>query len=135
MLPEQIERVRVSFERVMFNEDAFAALFYSRLFVLDPALRPLFQVEMRVQGHRFADMLYLIVDGLRMPEELRPRLHELGERHRGYGVRDEQYATVGAALLWALRQGLGAEFTPEVEQAWEALYTMMATTMQAPPSS
>jgi len=30
----------------------------------------------------------------------------------------EHYAHVGATLLWTLREGLGADFTPEVENAW-----------------
>lgn len=130
MNEEQIERVRASFQQVMLHEELVAALFYSRLFELDPALRPLFQVEMRVQGHRFTDMLYTIVDMLPAPDQLLAQVSELGARHRGYGVRPEQYATVGAALFWALRQSLGDSFTAEVEQAWVALYGRLATTMQ-----
>jgi nitric oxide dioxygenase len=52
-------------------------------------------------------------------------------RHAGYGVTAAHYDTVATALLWTLGQGLGDAFTPEVETAWVAAYTLLATTMQA----
>jgi nitric oxide dioxygenase len=53
----------------------------------------------------------------------------LGARHAGYGVEEEHYATVGAALLWTLDKGLGAEFTPAVREAWTTTYSLLANTM------
>jgi nitric oxide dioxygenase len=38
--------------------------------------------------------------------------------------------TVGGALLWALEQGLGADFTPQVKQAWAETYGLLAGVMQ-----
>jgi hemoglobin-like flavoprotein len=38
---------------------------------------------------------------------------------------------VGAALLKTLEQGLGADFTEEVKQAWTAVYSVMAEVMVA----
>jgi hemoglobin-like flavoprotein len=56
-------------------------------------------------------------------------VESLGRRHVAYGVTEAQFATVGAALLWTLEQGLGAAFTPEVADAWAAVYGLLATTM------
>ena len=54
----------------------------------------------------------------------------LGERHKGYGVTaEQQYAPVGAALLWTLEQGLGPDFTPETKTAWTEAYTALAGVM------
>jgi hemoglobin-like flavoprotein len=39
------------------------------------------------------------------------------------------YAPVGAALLWTLEKGLGADFTPEVKAAWTETYTALAGVM------
>ena len=55
----------------------------------------------------------------------------LAQRHVGYGVSERDYATVGAALLWTLQQGLGAGFTPEVRSAWAAAYDLISTNMIA----
>jgi len=51
-----------------------------------------------------------------------------------YGVRPGHYNTVGAALIWALREGLAEDFTPDVEAAWLAAYGMLSGIMQAAAS-
>jgi hypothetical protein len=68
---------------------------------------------------------------VRRPALRRPAPGSLGRRHAGYGVKDEHYATVAAALLWTLEQGLGARFTPDVREAWSAAYGLLASTMQS----
>jgi nitric oxide dioxygenase len=42
-------------------------------------------------------------------------------------VRDDQYGSVGTALLWTLERGLGPEFTPEVRDAWTEAYLLCAS--------
>ena len=70
------------------------------------------------------------VRGLSRPEQLLPVLGDLGRRHTGYGVRPEDYDTVGAALLWTLERGLGDAFGPDLRAAWTAAYAPMAVAMQ-----
>ncbi len=63
-------------------------------------------------------------------ERLVPEVQKLGQRHKGYGVVDENYHTVAQALLWTLeQQGLGDKFTPEVCDAWTVVYTLLASVM------
>ena len=126
----QKELVQMSFEQVRPIADAAAALFYSRLFELDPTLRPLFKGPMEEQGRKLMEVLGLAVKGLDRPEALLPALAALGRRHAGYGVNDPHYETVGEALLWTLEQGLGQSFTPDVREAWAALYKFVADTMR-----
>ena len=130
MTPEQIALVQTSFERVAPNADAVAALFYERLFELDPALRPLFRGDLREQGRKLMAMLHLVVRSLDRLDELVPAVEALGRRHVAYGVRDAHYATVGGALLWTLQQGLRPAFTPATREAWTAAYTLLAGVMQ-----
>jgi hypothetical protein len=54
----------------------------------------------------------------------------LGRRHLGYGVTDDQYELVGAALLWTLEQHSASAFTREVGEAWSEAYLMVATVMR-----
>jgi hemoglobin-like flavoprotein len=131
MTPEHIALVQRTFAELLPMADTAAPLFYERLFVLDPTLRPLFHGDMREQGRKLMAMLQTVVGGLRQLEELVPLVQQLGVRHRGYGVTDAHYATVGAALLWTLEQGLGERFTPEVQAAWTSAYTLLANTMRA----
>lgn len=130
MSPQQIELVRSSFTQVAPIAGSAAKLFYSRLFELDPSLRPLFKSNLEEQGNKLMTMIGDAVGLLDQPEKLLPLAQDLGRRHAAYGVEDAHYETVGAALLWTLEKGLGAAFTPEVEQAWAAVYGLLSSTMR-----
>ena len=129
MTPAQIGHIRRSFSLVEPIAQQAAALFYDKLFTADPSLRRLFQGNMAQQGARLMNMIATAVDLLEEPDALIPALRKLGARHVNYGVKDEHYATVGAALLKTLRQGLGEAYTDEVHVAWVALYGVVSTTM------
>jgi hemoglobin-like flavoprotein len=127
----EISLVKNSFQKVAPIADQAAALFYARLFELDPALRELFHGDMREQGRKLMTMLALAVNGLERLETLAPVVRQLGMRHAAYHVRDEHYETVGEALLWTLGKGLGAEFTSEMQAAWARAFWLLAETMKA----
>ena len=130
MTPTQIELVQASWRQVMPIADAAAQLFYTRLFTLDPSLERLFRGDMKEQGRKLMSMIGFAVKSLTRLDDLLPGLRALGQRHGGYGVRDEHYGTVAQALLSTLQEGLGEGFTPEVKDAWVAAYTVLATTMK-----
>jgi hemoglobin-like flavoprotein len=130
MTSRQIALVQGSWKDVLAVAETAAQLFYLRLFALDESLRPMFKGELREQGRKLIAMMSVAVNGLARIETLVPVIEALGRRHAGYGVKDEHYATVAAALLWALEQGLGPRFTPDVKDAWTAAYGLLAATMQ-----
>jgi hemoglobin-like flavoprotein len=130
MTPSQIDLVQASFGKVAPIADRAAELFYSRLFELDPELRPMFRGDMKQQGKMLMDTLRVVVANLRNLDKIMTGVRSLGARHAVYGVRDEQYDTVGQALLWTLEQGIGKGFTPQVRQAWATAYTVLADTMK-----
>ena len=130
MTPQQTSLVQQSFALVVPIAETAAELFYRRLFELDPSLRALFHGDMAEQGRKLMQMLAVAVRGLNQPASLLPAVRALGRRHAGYGVTEEHFETVGAALLWTLEQGLGAAYTPEVAQAWASVYAVLATTMK-----
>ena len=130
MNKNQIQLVQDSFEQVKPIAGVAADLFYDRLFALDGNLRPLFKSDLSEQKHNLMTTLSFAVAALNKPEQILPAVRQLGARHVGYGVAAQHYQTVGAALLWTLAQGLGDQFTPEVEEAWTAVYTVLAQTMQ-----
>jgi len=129
--PEQKALVQQTFTQVLPIADQAAALFYNRLFQLDPSLRPLFKSDLKDQGKKLMQMIGYCVSKLNTVDEIVPAVKELGRLHAGYGVKDDAYETVGAALLWTLERGLGPHFTPDVKAAWTAVYAVLAGTMQA----
>ncbi len=130
MTPETISAVQDTFAKVAPIADKAAELFYGRLFELDPSLKPMFKGDMTEQGAKLMRMIGIAVDGLTNLDSIVPAVENLGVRHIAYGVKDEHYDTVGAALLWTLEQGLGDAFTPDVKQAWTEVYTLLAQVMQ-----
>ncbi|KQB42151.1 Globin domain-containing protein [Flavobacterium daejeonense] len=132
MEQKTIALVQESFEKVKPIAPTAAKIFYSKLFELDPALKPLFpsgDEAMEAQGNKLMMMLSSAVAGLSNLEMLVPVLQNLGKRHVEYKVEPSHYNTVGAALLDTLAVGLGDDFTPEVKEAWASVYGTMATVM------
>ena len=127
---EQINLVQESFGKVVLIADTAAALFYGRLFDIDPALEPLFKGDMVEQGRKLMQMIGVAVKSLDRLEQVLPAVRALGARHAGYGVREKDYDTVGSALIWTLKKGLGDGFTPETEAAWAEVYTTLAGVMK-----
>jgi len=126
----QIELVQSTFAIIAPIADDAAALFYRRLFEIDPDLRQMFKSDAAEQRRKLMQMLTAAVKGLPRLDRLIPVVEDLGRRHAGYGVRDEHYDTVGAALLWTLEKGLGSAFTPDVREAWTTVYGLLASTMK-----
>lgn len=111
------------------NATLVADIFYTRLFTLDPTLRPLFKGDLAQQGRLLMVMLNSAVSGLPQLDTLAPVVRQLGARHVHYGVREAHYTTVGSALMWTLEQGLGDKFTPEVREAWARTYGLLSSVM------
>ena len=128
--PTQTALVQSSFAIIAPIADDAAALFYVRLFEIDPSLRRMFPEDMAGQRKKLMQMLTAAVKGLDRLDQLVPVLQDLGRRHVAYGVTDAHYDTVGAALLWTLEMGLGRAFTPEMQLAWATVYGLLSTTMK-----
>ena len=127
---DQKNLVRESFSRAERMADVVGLIFYKRLFELDAKLRPLFQHNIQEQSKKLMATLKMVVEGLDYSHELLSSIRSLGRRHIQYGVKEQHYDTVGAALLWALEKALGPDFSPEARSAWLTVYTWLATTMK-----
>jgi len=129
--PQQGQLVKQSFAKIAPIAEQAADLFYGRLFEIAPQLRPLFKGDIKTQGRKLMSTIALAVGSLQKLPELVPIVRDLGRRHTGYGVKDEHYDIVAEALLWTLDKGLGADFTPDVKEAWISVYTTLADTMKS----
>ena len=134
MTPQQIALVREGFAKIVPIRERASALFYDRLFAIDPSTRPLFRGDMKSQGAKLMAAIGAVVKSLDRIETMLDDLRALARRHDRYGVREEHYASVGAALLWTLEQGLGFDFTPDVREAWATAYGLLSSAMIAASS-
>ena len=89
MTPQQITLVNQTWVMVVPISDKAAELFYGRLFVLDPSVKPMFKGDMTEQGKKLMKTINIAVQALDNVEPLIPTLKEMGAAHAGYGVKDK----------------------------------------------
>ena len=130
-MTRQTVLIRDSFALVKEAPQAIVMLFYGRLFDMDPSLRALFKIDMKLQSKKLADTLAAVVDAAEQLDALVPTLRQLGRTHATYGVLPEHYETVRQALLWALGQALQEDFDNETRAAWDGVLRFCSREMIA----
>ena len=126
----KIQLVQQSFEKVAAMGVPAAEVFYAELFAIDPSLRSMFSEDMREQHKKLLSALALVIRSLDNAEKIIPPVQRLAIKHVDYGVLPEHYTFVGNALLRALKKALGADFTPELRDAWVEAFRLLAKTMK-----
>jgi hemoglobin-like flavoprotein len=124
-----IQLLAASFARVSANKTEAATIFYARLFMTAPELRPLFQSDMESQQRKLMSSLAQIVDFYRIGVDPASYLANLGQNHQGYGVQRAHFDSVGDALLFTLAQVLGQEFTSQIRAAWVSAYAEVSAAL------
>lgn len=122
----QKQLVQQTLRQIAPLAETASALFYMRLFELDPSLRAVFTPDLQVQSRKLLSMIAYNRDGLEYSETLILSLTQLGRRFAENGLIPSDYETIGNALLWTLARGLGAAFTAEVREAWEVVYGLLS---------
>ena len=131
MTPSQIDLVQSSFAKVAPIAETAAGLFYGRLFEIAPETKSLFRNDMKEQGRKLMTTLGVVINGLKDLETILPAAKALAVKHVAYGVTAAHYEPVGEALIWTLEQGLGADFSPDVRNAWLSAYGALSGAMIA----
>jgi hemoglobin-like flavoprotein len=130
MTVNQITLVKNSWQIVAgIDQLVVGNLFYTQLFLETPELQRLFKGDLADQSRKLLTMLTVVVKGLDKLDTLKTAIQQLAIRHKGYGVKDEHFAKVGAALLWTLEQGLGDAFDAPTKEAWVECYTILSDIM------
>ncbi len=127
---QTIRTLETTFGEFARGKEESAALFYERLFVLDPSLKRMFvNADMRSQQTKLMAALGFVVSSLRDLSKVVPVLESLGAKHVAYGVEDSQYETVGTALIQTLALSFGERFTPDIRAAWLGAYGVVSGVM------
>ncbi len=130
MTPEETRHVQTTFAKLQENADRAAAVFYERLFAHDPKLRQLFLGDLAEQGLKLMAMLRMLVKTANDLYAITPAIENLGIQHTRFHVQPADYETFNQALLEMLAEELGPDFTPEVRQAWQQIYTEISSLMK-----
>jgi hemoglobin-like flavoprotein len=124
-----IKRLQESFRALLDAHPSLADHFYARLFQGHPELRSMFPRDMANQKKKLLDTLNLIVENLQAPLTVRARLEKLGESHVAYGARPEHYPIVLSALVGAIAEMAGPNWTADLEDDWTSAISMVAAIM------
>ncbi|WP_182881541.1 globin domain-containing protein [Microbispora sp. H10949] len=133
--PESAATVRATLPVIAGAIQSITARFYDTLFADNPELlRDLFNRGNQANGEQrvalagsiaaFATALVDHPGGL--PGTM---LSRIANKHASLGVTEEQYAVVHKYLFGAIGEVLGDAVTPEVAQAWDEVYWLMAETL------
>ena len=124
-----IRRLQESFRPLLDAQPSLADRFYARLFEAHPQLRTMFPKDMANQKRKLLDTLNLIVENLQAPQAVRTRLERLGESHVGYGAQPQHYPIVMSALIGAMAEMQGSNWTADLNDDWTSAIRMVASIM------
>jgi nitric oxide dioxygenase len=127
--PAQADLVRKSFDEMGSIRRNFAVKFYNRFFEVMPDARSLFPDDMEKQYLKLMDTIAALVGALDNDALFQSIIGHTARQHARFGVTSSQLAAFGDALIWTLEQQFSSAFTPELKQAWVALYEAMQTEM------
>jgi hemoglobin-like flavoprotein len=131
MTNSEILLVKTSWIHVSaIDAETVGTLFYNRLFELRPDLRHMFnRSTMAEQSRKLLSMLGYVIAKLDRLEDILEEVRKLARRHTSYGVHDDHYTAVGAALLWTLEKGLGEHWNETLAEAWTTTYSVLSEAM------
>jgi hemoglobin-like flavoprotein len=70
-----------------------------------------------------------IVGALDERELFQSIISHTGRQHARFGVNPSHFVAFGDALIWSLEHQFGPAFTPELREAWIALYNAVRSEM------
>jgi nitric oxide dioxygenase len=105
-------------------------VFYSKLFLIQPEFRKMFPLTMDDQYKKLMEYDQHRGSKIERLNELTDDLAAIGpETCLDMACKPEHFKVVGKALLWTWQQGLGSDWTKEVEEAWTKCYAILSDTM------
>ncbi len=129
MNANEIQLVKQTWSYTIVRSDEAGELFYTRLFEVAPDLRPLFKGDIKEQSRKLMSMVTYIVTKLDKLDTILAEIRSLARRHHRYGTQPEHYAVVGQCLIYMLKTGLRERWNKETENAWLAVYSVLAKAM------
>ena len=126
---DEVEKVKSSFALLVPVAAQFTQSFYDRLFQMAPESRVLFRSSMIQQRDKLFSTLLAIIENLDQLDKVMVDIEDLAKRHVEYGTKTHHYRVVGEALLAAIEEHLGDACTPDVREAWQKTYFLLAGVM------
>lgn len=122
--------VKESIDDIGEDIDKISRIFYRELFHIDIHLKSVFSGNIVFLNRKFSNLLGTLKN-VKHLEKISDSLGKMGERHiHNYGAQIRHFPALKQALLIALEQYYGEQFTPELRNAWDSVYDEVAEIMQ-----
>ncbi|GFE49425.1 hemoglobin [Roseobacter cerasinus] len=126
---DDIDAIRASYMQLSSDLQHAGDVFYDTLFEHAPDTRNMFLTDMSAQAMKLMSTLGLVVSQLQNSEALEPVVKDLALRHLAYGVEEQHYAQVRAALMHMLTILLERPQADQACAAWGRAYDGLADVM------
>jgi hemoglobin-like flavoprotein len=110
--------IKLSFAQLNEDNVNIAEYFYDNLFQMAPLIKPMFKSDRKIIEQHFYELISAAVNEIDHFESLRPRLLELGKRHRKYGAQTNHFAVVKAAFILSIQYALREKCNETMGVAW-----------------
>lgn len=129
LTPQQEQLIEATVPVVAKHLDAITQRFYPLMFKRYPGVASLFNEAHQQSGAQqraLAGAVLAYVQLRQEPARARDVLGTVVEKHVSLGIQPDQYPIVGECLMAAIGEELGEALTPEIAEAWAALYQELA---------
>ncbi|XP_030628718.1 neuroglobin-like [Chanos chanos] len=141
---EQKERIRDSWKIIQEDISKAGIIMFVRLFESHPECKDVFfefrnvedpemlrtSKELRAHGLRVMSFIEKSVARINQNERLEQLALDLGRKHYRYNSSPKYYAYVGVEFIHAVKPILKESWTPELEEAWKALFLYITRMMK-----
>ncbi len=130
-LPEDaVSLVLASYARLEDRLRAGAIAFYEYVFDAAPALRSRFPRDDADQRQIALSFVGFVMANLCSPQHLFPLLEHMAQRGFARGTSAESFDAIGRALLAALRELEGPNWTVDTAHGWAVTYVWVTTAIR-----
>ncbi|WP_189799560.1 globin domain-containing protein [Tateyamaria sp. syn59] len=126
---DKVDIIRSTWAQAAASPEETARVFYSTLFQIAPQNEPLFRNDLAAQGEKLMETLGFVVDHLDDEDTWIPAAKDLAIRHVAYGVKAEDYDSVGSALIQTFETLMGDTFSTQAKATWIEVYSELSKQM------
>ncbi|WJY27133.1 MULTISPECIES: NO-inducible flavohemoprotein [Sporosarcina] len=126
---ETIDIVKSTVPVLEQHGKTITTVFYKNMFEAHPELLNIFNHVNQEQGRQQTALANTVLAAAKYIDNLEaivPAVVQIANKHVSLGIVPEQYPIVGKYLLGAIKEVLGDAATPEILNAWEQAYGVIA---------
>lgn len=129
MTPEQIELVQRAWTKVTALNHSYVQEVYEELFRHSPELTQMFSAHPILPVNKVSETLNTLITSLDQLAALGFIIKDLGRRHRQHHVQPHHFELLKQAMTAVLARRLGANFRPDLAEAWSQMYDEVSALM------